>query len=276
MALMSVVQITSAVLWPNPADWRMLSLAGQRAGTDALYDPAILFRYSPLYAWLLVPLMTIGPLWWAALHVPAALAFGNWRVSAIVLISWPFWFDALSGNVLIFVVLIAWWALRGNRIAGVVYIALCLLMPRPLMAPLAVWLLWKRSEMRLPALAVTAVWTVGTLATGLTDEWLRALPTAGAMFDHFWNVGPSRWLGVAWVSVGFTLAAWLTWKGRLGLASLAATPYVLPYYLLFGILELVVAWSLPLSRPARHAVPRTAGQAPTLPASGRTRSHPSL
>lgn len=44
---------------------------------------------------------------------------------------------------------------------------------------------------------------------------------------------------MVWVPIGLALAAWLTWKGRLGYASLAASPYWLPYYLLFALLELV-------------------------------------
>lgn len=100
-ALMAVITVASGSSSPNadlPADWRVLSEAGRRVGTEALYDPAIVFRHSPLYAWLLVPLAWIGPLGWTALHVPAALAFGSWRVNAIVVTSWPFWFDATSGS----------------------------------------------------------------------------------------------------------------------------------------------------------------------------------
>ena len=36
---------------------------------------------------------------------------------------------------------------------------------------------------------------------------------------------------------GLALAVWLTWQGRLGFASLAASPYWLPHYLLMGLLE---------------------------------------
>lgn len=37
--------------------------------------------------------------------------------------------------------------------------------------------------------------------------------------------------------IDFALAGWLTLPGRLGPASLAASPYVFPYYLLMAILE---------------------------------------
>jgi hypothetical protein len=52
------------------------------------------------------------------------------------------------------------------------------------------------------------------------------------------NLGPSALIGWAWVPIGLALGAWLTWKGRLGLASLAVSPYVLPYYLVMILLEL--------------------------------------
>ena len=51
--------------------------------------------------------------------------------------------------------------------------------------------------------------------------------------------------------IGLPLAAWLTWKGRLGLASLAASPYWLPYYLLMLLLELPIRTAQ--MRLRRHA-----------------------
>jgi hypothetical protein len=77
-----------------------------------------------------------------------------------------------------------------------------------------------------------------TLATGLTDEWLRELLTHGArMNEWLFNVGPSRFVGTWWLLAGIPLGAWLTWKGRIGLASLAVSPYLLPYYLMFSFVS---------------------------------------
>jgi hypothetical protein len=39
------------------------------------------------------------------------------------------------------------------------------------------------------------------------------------------------------VPIGLTLAAWLTWRGKLGLASLAASPYWLLHYFLILMLD---------------------------------------
>lgn len=46
------------------------------------------------------------------------------------------------------------------------------------------------------------------------------------------------------------LAIALTWRGRLGLASMAASPYWLPYYFLMLLLELVTTATAARSRPA--------------------------
>jgi hypothetical protein len=156
---------------------------------------------------------------------------------ALLLVSWPFWFDAVSGNVLTFVVLAAWWALKGNRVAIFAYLALCLLMPRPLMLPVAIWLLWKHAEWRLPFAGMVAINAVLVLMTGLADDWIPALLAATDTWQHKLNFGPSRLIGPAWVIVGIPLAVFLTWRGRLGLASLAVSPYILPTYWLFALLE---------------------------------------
>ena len=107
------------------------------------------------------------------------------------------------------------------------------------MLPPAVWLLWKRPEWRIPFVAVAAVQVVAVVATGWGSEWLGAMLAASGDVGIPSNIAPSRFIGtLPWMAVGLPLAAWLTWKGRLGLASLAASPYWLPYYLLMLLLEL--------------------------------------
>jgi len=50
--------------------------------------------------------------------------------------------------------------------------------------------------------------------------------------------GPPAWLGSAWLLIGVPLGAWLTWRGRVGWAGLAISPYwLMPYYLML-LLEL--------------------------------------
>ena len=78
-----------------------------------------------------------------------------------------------------------------------------------------------------------------TLATGAAGPWIGALLRAEADVGHALNLSPSALIGPLWIPVGLVLAGILVAMGRLGWASLAASPYVLPYYLLFGLLEFV-------------------------------------
>jgi hypothetical protein len=104
------------------------------------------------------------------------------------------------------------------------------------MLPLLVWILWKRPEWRLPSIGIAVGLLLASLATGQGGEWLVSLLHTGQEFGF--DIGPGRIIGLWWVPIGAVLAAILTWKGRLGWASLAASPYWLGYYLLMGLLEL--------------------------------------
>ena len=70
-------------------------------------------------------------------------------------------------------------------------------------------------------------------------EWVARLLDSTADIGSDFNIGPSALIGSWWLIVGIPLGIWLTWRGRIGLAGLAVSPYVLPYYLLIGVLELV-------------------------------------
>jgi hypothetical protein len=108
------------------------------------------------------------------------------------------------------------------------------------MLPVAAWLLWKRPEWRLPFVAAFAAHAGAVFAMGWSADWLRALLAAGGDVAIPSNVGPSRFVGIIpWLCIGLPLAIWLTIKGRVGFASLAASPYWLPYYLLMPLLEIL-------------------------------------
>lgn len=231
------------VLAGAPAvDWQQYVEAGRRVfGGGDLYavTDTYAYHYSPVLAWVFAPLAVIGTAGWRLLHLVAVLALPTWSMRILGLVSWPFWYDLEAGNVLTFVVLAGAWALRGNRVAIAAYLGLLLLVPRPLMVPVAAWIMWKQPEWRLPFAGACAIHAVVVLATGWGGEWAAALLAAGGDVAIPSNVGPSRFIGtLPWLAIGLPLAAWLTVRGRLGLASLAASPYWLPYYLLVLLLEL--------------------------------------
>jgi hypothetical protein len=236
-------------------DWVQYVESANRLGHPNLYaiTDSYAYRYSPLLAALFGLLAPLGVIGWRLLHVAAALALPSWPMRLVVLLSWPFWYDVQSGNFLTFIVLAAAWAIRGSRVGTAAFLLLTLLVPRPLMLPVAAWLLWQRPAWRAPFAIAALAQVALVFVTGMADDWLRTLINAGSDALLPSNVGPSRFIGNAWILIGLPFAAWLTKIGRLGLASLAASPYWLPYYLLMAALELAPSKRLappeaPLSR----------------------------
>ena len=243
--------IAELLQYPDPVDWRVLTTAAERVshGIDpyafAFGDGS--FRWSPVVAWLVVPLSAIGPLGWRLLHVAALLLLlPNRRLALIAAVSWPFWFDLAAGNVMTFVFVAAVLALRGNRAGELATLALAMLAPRPLVLPLAAWLVWRRPYLRTPAAALVVAHALLLLPIGWAGQWAERLFSVlpqqlGIAFD----VGPARFIGGWWVPIGLLLAVVLTFRNRVGWACLAAAPYWLPYYLFMPLLE--------IERPSPHA-----------------------
>jgi uncharacterized membrane protein len=206
-----------------------------------------MFRWSPVAAWIFALIAPLGLGIWRLVHL-AAVAFVQpaWA-AGLVMLAWPFWRDVLQGNTMTFVVVAGWLALRGNRPAVIAFYALAMLMPRPLMLPVMIWLLWhERWSWRWFA-GLFGINFALVLASGHAAEWLgRLAETSQAEILRPFNWLPSRWIGLAWVPIGLALAAVLTMRGRLGLASLAASPYLLSYYWLVLLWEL---WRVDLPRP---------------------------
>jgi hypothetical protein len=107
------------------------------------------------------------------------------------------------------------------------------------MVPIAAFLLWQHPRLRWPALAIVAVHSAAVIATGYADDWITALVTVGTdQIGTLLNLSPSRFLGIWWLLVGIPLAVVLVTRHKPGLAALAISPYVLPHYLLLGLLDL--------------------------------------
>lgn len=231
------------IIWSGgeAVDWVQYLEASRRVSDGALYEQTWSYgwRYSPIAAYAFAAIGLLGTTAWRLLHLAAAATMPSVLLVAVTLVSWPLWYDVETGNTVVFFLLAGAWALRGSRIGTVAYFVGLLLIPRPLMIPLAAWILWKRPEWRLPFAGLFILHAVAVLATGWADEWVVELVnTPAAIYTSSTNVGPSRFIGLSWLLIGLPLAAVLTWKGRLGWASLAISPYLLPYYLLMGLLEL--------------------------------------
>lgn len=239
-ALLVANQLSIILAGYPGADLIVYQEAGRRVWEGALYvnDATYLYRYSPVAAYLFTPLGLMTPLAWRALHVAGALALPTWPMRLLVLASWPFAFDLQLGNVMTFVLLAAAWGMRGNRIGALIFLACCLLFPRPFMLPIGAWLLWRQPWLRWPFVAMFVVHAVLVLATGLGGAWLTQLFASTEMVGSIFNVGPTAVIGLWWLLIGIPLGAWFFWRGRVGLAGLAISPYVLPYYLMVALLDL--------------------------------------
>ena len=220
------------------ADWYILSEAGERVVSGGLYDAeprGYNYIYSPLlaYAWI-APM----PLWaWLAVHFLPLLTLPR-HLAILVLVSFPFWLDLYNGGVMVFLFVAAWHALHGHRMGAGAFFALCLLAPRPPFLPAVLWLLWRRPDWRLPFVGLLAVSGVAVLASGWGFEWLAALLEGPGYTGADRDFGPTRILGYAWLIVGIPLGAWLTYRGRVGWAGLAVSPYLTPQYAMVLLLEL--------------------------------------
>lgn len=220
-------------------DWELFVEAGRRFTDGGLYDwsgPAS-YRYSPTLAVFLGAIAPIGYLGWTALHFVALLALPR-RLALLTLLTFPFWSDVYNGNTMTFVFVAAVTALNGSRMGALAFLTLALLVPRPLMIPIAVWLLWTRRDLVLPFVAIFVLHAGLVLATGWGNEWIVNLVTRGT--DDLGNrgdFGPSRLIGLWWYPLGLAAAAWLVRRRHFGFASLAASPYWLSHYFLMLLLE---------------------------------------
>lgn len=224
-------------------DWRIFVEAGERfwTGSDRLYEVTDLysFRHSPIFALAMPAIAWIGTIGIRLLTLAAALALPTWPMRILAIASWPFAMDLQHGAILTVIVLLAAWGLRGQRWAVIGFLLLTVLSPRPLMVPIAFYFLWTQPWVRWPAVAIVVLHAVAVVLTGYAEDWVTMLTSVGTDgVDKPFNLSPSRFVGRWWLLVGVPLAAWLTWRGRVGLAALAISPYLLPHYLLIAVLEL--------------------------------------
>jgi hypothetical protein len=239
-----LVAITIAGIFVSDVgyDWIIYREAGERVISGGLYDWEGIYAwsYSPPLAYVFTVLTPIGFFGWSILHVAALALLRDTRLILITALSWPFWADLYNGNTMVFVFVAAVAAIRSSTIGTGTFLALALLMPRPLMLPLIAWVLWKQPQWRLYFPLMVAAFAILVLLTGHGQAWVETLFGVGeAVAASSRDVGPSAVIGAWWLPIGAVLAVVLTAAGRVGLASMAASPYWLPQYLLMTLLELV-------------------------------------
>jgi hypothetical protein len=232
----------TVTVWHLPAgeaaDWSSFVEAGRRITSgEPVYtvEADYAFRYSPLLAFAFAAISPLGVVLWRSLHLAllgtmVIVDRSLWKVASLALVAWPFWFDVEAGNLLTFVLVAGALALRGNRVGIAIFLGLALLVPRPLMLPLVAWILWQHRVWRVPFVGMLTVAAIATLLTGQAGDWLRVLLASAEETSSVLNFGPSRVIGILWLPIGLVLAAVLLWRRRIGLASLVASPYWLPYY----------------------------------------------
>ena len=248
----NVVGLATVVIDHQRAfDWDNYVEAARRFPLGTLYDweHPYSYHYAPQLAPLLGLLTTTGITAWRVAHFAALALMPSRALALLLLVSFPFWWDVNTGNLMVFVLLAAAWAYRGNGPATGAYLALCLLIPRPIMLPLLAWLLWQRPAWRWPFVGMVAIVVLTAIPTGYLPDWIGSFVSSGVKdVANDFNLSPSRFLGPAWLVIGLPLAVWLTVRGRLGWASMAISPYLLPYWVQMLGLELVRPRADPVSR----------------------------
>jgi hypothetical protein len=168
------------------------------------------------------------------MHIPIALALPTWRARLVMLVSYPFWFDVAVGNVMVVMAVVAVYAVRGHRWAGWTFLTLTLLVPRPLMLPVAGWLLWRHRQYRVGFVALFTLHALAVLGTGWGVDWIASMLKEGWQVASSFNIGPTRVLGYWWLLAGIPLGLALFVRGHVGWAGLAISPYILPQYALIA------------------------------------------
>lgn len=219
-------------------DWALWNKLSERLAAGNLYqiDGTIWFVWSPLMAPVMIGATMMGYWAWVAAHIAAVLLLRSPLLIALMLVSYGFWIDTAHGNTLTFVLVAGLLALQGGRVAALAYLALLILMPRPLQIPLGVWLVWRDRSLLWPFVAMVLVHGAIVLATGYAVPWLTAMLAYDGPAG--WTFGPTAYVGVWWLVLGIPLAIWLTWRGHVGWAGLAVNHYLLVQYLMWPLLEL--------------------------------------
>lgn len=226
--------LTMVSLGPEAGqDWQVFSAL--RPDTMYITVDDVPFIWSPVAGWLMIGAVQFGYWVWLVLHVAVVFLLRSPLLIGLVLVSYGFWFDTAQGNTLTFSLIAGMLALRGSQAASLAYLALFVLIPRPLLLPLAVWIFWKQPAARWPFVAMLFVHAAAVFASGHAAPWIEV------MLEYSGPAGVFDWaaiLGPWWLPIGLPISAWLTSRGRVGWAGMVVSPYLLPQYLIWPLIEL--------------------------------------
>ncbi|MGQ0609277.1 MAG: hypothetical protein ACT4OQ_12580 [Chloroflexota bacterium] len=221
-------------------DWQVLTDVGrQMLSGENPYEAAgrgTIYRYSPLFAPIYGLTAPLGVWFWRALAF-ASLVLLPRKVALIALLSFPFWFDVQHGNILTIMGVLAFLSVERQAWAQVGFLALAMLVPRPLMVPVTLWILWDRRAWWPWIVSGLVAYAAAVWATGWGAAWLSTLVSIGGahMQDY---IGWVRFFGPWWPLAALPLTAYFMWRRRFGFASLALSPYWIMYYAIFLLIEL--------------------------------------
>lgn len=235
-SVLHIAHLVPMILWqPVPTDWEQHRIAADRIASGAspyFVEDWYRFRWSPVGAWLMVPLTALGPWAWMAAQFASLVTLPR-KFALVTLLAFPFWADVQAGNIMTFTFVAAYHALRGNRLAAGLLLGIALIVPRPLLIPLVVYLFWLRPGWRIWFAVAALMSLIGAVVTGYHAQWFEMLLMTGTEESH--RFGAHALPG--WPFTGLGLAATLTILGYPAVAGFAVQPYWLAYYGLMPLLD---------------------------------------
>ncbi|MBI3746443.1 MAG: DUF2029 domain-containing protein [Chloroflexi bacterium] len=205
-------------LWIDAHSWQEIDLSNLYRGTATTLSGTGAFRYSPLVAWLLVPLSHLS--WaalvtvWTALNLAALLVMTR-RNALLLLIAFPpVLLEVLNGNIHLFMALAIWAGIRWS--AAWSFILLTKVTP-------GVGALWfaGRREWRSLAVSLGVTGFLAALGTLLAPElwhaWLQSLLGSAGLQGASGGVSLSMRITIA-----ATLALYAGHSGRAWLVPIAS------------------------------------------------------
>ena len=220
---------------PVPPDWEQHRIASNLiASGESPYFLAdwYRFRWSPVGAWIMVPLTALGPWVWFSSQFAVLLTLPR-KLALVTLLAFPFWADVQAGNILTFAFVAAFHALRGNTWAAGAFVGMALAVPRPLLLPLLAYLAWQHATWRVPIAVAGLLSVIAAVATGYHVDWVQMLLLTGTDESHRLGAQLLPW----WPLTGVVLAMVLTVRGFPAAAGFALQPYWLAYYWLLPLLD---------------------------------------